>query len=54
MYYECELFGTNDCPHRENPVLKMCESFKRFGTEEDLNERNRICNNCDRFVPMEF
>ncbi len=54
MYYECKLFGTHDCPYRENPVLKMCESFKSFGTEEDHYERKKICNNCDKFVPIKF
>ncbi len=53
-YYECELFDTDDCPHREKPVLKMCESFERFGTEENHNERKKICNNCDKFVPIKF
>ena len=54
MYYKCELFGTNDCSHRETPVLKMRESFKSFGTKKDHNERKKICNNCDKFVPIKF
>ena len=62
-FYKCERFATDECPHRETPVLKMCEPLSEDSetiynedsdtTDEDY-QRKEICGYCEMFVLKEF
>ncbi|MDR4504244.1 MAG: hypothetical protein MRK01_05540 [Candidatus Scalindua sp.] len=61
-YYKCERFATDECPHRETPVLKKCEHLdsnretdydEYSDTVDEENERREICGYCEMFLQKE-
>ena len=62
-FYKCERFATDECPHRETPVLKKCEPLSKDSeniydedsdTADEDYQRKEICGYCEKFVLKEF